>query len=99
MLSHVPNPRAEAGEARVGRLALHVAVVDLLNDDGDFEDGEDLVITDVREIAAGPRGIAIDDLVAREVARSMRHRRQRVALLRRCRRLPVRQDYPEIDER
>ena len=46
LVRHERHARAERCEPRVGGLTLDVAEVDLLDDDGDLEDGEDFVETD-----------------------------------------------------
>ena len=46
MLRQKLHAGAEAREARIGGLALHVPEVDLLDHDGDLEHGEDLVEPD-----------------------------------------------------
>ena len=72
MPRQIRHARVEGGEPRVGGLPLRVAVVDLLDDDRDLEDREDLVVADAGQVAARPRGVALDDLVAREIARADR---------------------------
>src|SRR5262245_45632438 len=44
-------------KARIGRLPLHIAVVNLLNHDRDFEEREYLEELQMREVSAGPRGV------------------------------------------
>src|SRR5207237_2529192 len=57
-------------------LAAHIANVDLLDDHGELEGGEDLVPADRADIEAGARGIALDRLgPAREAVAPGRHRR------------------------
>src|SRR5713226_7648282 len=46
----IRDARVEGRETGIGGLTLHVAVVDLLDDDGDLEDREDLVIANRGEI-------------------------------------------------
>src|SRR6185436_15999841 len=95
----IGDARVEGRETAVRRLPLHVAIVDLLDDDGDLEDGEDLVVADVRHVTAGARGVARDHLIRRQVAGPVRHRRQRVALFGRRGRPPVREQDAEVDQR
>ena len=64
MPRQIGHARVEGGEPPIGGLPLHVAVVNLLDDDRDLEDREDLIVADAREIAAGPRGVMVDDLLA-----------------------------------
>ena len=56
------DARAEVREPRIGRLALHEAVVDLLNDHRDLEHREDLVVADARQIPTRARRISVDEL-------------------------------------
>ena len=46
------HARTEAGESRIGRLAPHVAEVNLLDHDRDLEDGENLEVADVRDVTS-----------------------------------------------
>src|SRR5262245_35017249 len=99
VMGEILDARAETGEARIGGLALHVAEIDLLNDDGDLEDGEDLVVADVGDVAARARRVALEQFVAREIAGTMRYRGQRIALLGWGRRRPIGEQDAEIDQR
>jgi hypothetical protein len=56
------------GEARVLRQAVMVAVVDLLDDDGEFEAREGEIESNLRCIASGLSGVIVDDLLSRKAA-------------------------------
>src|SRR6266705_1919474 len=83
------HSRVECGEARIGRLPVHVPEIDLLNDDGDLEDRERLIKTYVREIATGVRRISIQHVITGEIARPVGDGCQRIKLAARRRRCPV----------
>src|SRR5215207_6360287 len=70
---------AQAGEARVVGLPPPVAEEDLLQDDGELEDGEDLVEADARQVSPRAPAVAFQNLRAREPALAVRDRRDRVA--------------------
>src|SRR5215207_8549216 len=70
---------AQAGEARVVGLPPPVAEEDLLQDDGELEDGEDLVEADARRVSPRAPAVAFQNLLAREPALAVRHRRDGVA--------------------
>src|SRR4051812_25034662 len=99
MTRQICYARIEGGKPPIRGLALRVAVINLLDDDGDLEDGEDLVIPDAGEVSSRPLRVPMDDLVAGEEARTIRHRRERVALLGRRGRRPIGEHDAEIDER
>src|SRR5437762_7728722 len=90
---------AHAREPLVSRVSVDVAVVELLNDDRDLEEGEDLEVRQRFEATAALRGVAIDQLVASEPPWSIGDRGQCVALLGRRRGYPVGQEHPQIHQR
>src|SRR5579871_715349 len=55
---------SEGGEARVLGLAEGPAMVDLLEDHGQFEDSKDFVPGDVGNIATRTGGVVVDEFVA-----------------------------------
>src|SRR5688500_14189300 len=92
------NPLAEWGEARVVGLAADVAGVDLLDDYRELEHREDFVQRDLLEIAAGARGVALEDLLAAVPAGPRRHRADGRVVHRRDMH-PVREQESDVDQR
>src|SRR5579862_6736019 len=51
-------------EALISRLARMEAIENLLENNGELEDSEDLVVLDVAEIASGPGSVAVEKFVS-----------------------------------
>src|SRR5579883_1714141 len=97
LINQIVNALVEMTEALVLRLAAMKTNVDLLQNDSEFENGEDFVIADERHIAAGLFGISADQFAASKPARLSGDRglgTARIAGLR-----PIAQDQAEIDQR
>src|SRR5205085_9887692 len=87
----------EHGKTRVVCLPAPVAIKNLLQHDGEFEDGEHFIEGDVRQIKTSPRAVAFEQFGAREPTRAIGHRCHCIALRARCDVHPIAEQYAQIN--
>src|SRR6185436_1771254 len=75
-----------------------VSIKDLLQYDGELEDGEDFIESNTCQVSPGSRGIMFKNLIAREPSCSTRNRCQRITLRSRHYVDPVSQKDTEINQ-
>src|SRR3954469_3397660 len=93
------HPLAEGAEAGIARRALHVALVDLLDDDGDLEEREDVIEERREALAAALARVRLDQALAGEAAgQERRPVRARAHLLWVLRVRPVAEQGSEVEE-
>src|SRR5439155_18141269 len=93
------DPSIETSEARIVGLSANISAEDLLNDDGDLEEGEDLEEPDARNVTAAAACVPRDDLVTAEPARRPGDGRLHVVIVGRLAARPVGEQEAHVHHR